>query len=496
MKAIEPNVHVSLESYTGYSHLSAAVNALRSRAQQLVPRFHGRTIWMVNSTAEGGGVAELLPAQISLLRQLGLDVRWAVMESDHAVFFALTKRLHNMIHGVAEPLPTADDRALYEHVNREEAHALAALVKRDDILVIHDPQPLALGALLQHELGIQTVWRCHIGVDDETAGTRAAWQFLQPYAIAYQQVVFSILDYVPEYLRDRASVIHPTIDPLSHKNRDLSLHKLVGILSDADLVKPHWPLVAPPFPHRARRLQPDGSLAPATVPDDIGLIARPIVTQVSRWDRLKGFGPLLEAFVLLKRHAERYPLRDERHARRLAAVRLVLAGADPHAIADDPESRSVFDELSARYRSLPADVQNDIAIVTLPMQSRKQNALMVNALQRASDIIVQNSLKEGFGLTVAEAMWKRVPVLGSASACGIRLQVRDGVDGRLAPDPEDTEALARILVEMLADSECLEEQGRSAQLRVYDEFLIFSELEQWLELLSSITGTSVWPPIS
>ena len=488
MKIVDPSVHVSLDHYASHSHLTAAVAELQQEAERVLPRLRERTIWMVNSTAEGGGVAELLPAHISLLRQLGLDVRWAVLESRQPHFFPFTKRLHNLIHAADEPAPSSDDRAVYESVNEEEAAALMADVRTGDILVVHDPQPMALGTAIARHRAVHTVWRCHIGVDEDTSATRAAWDFLRPYADAYHETVFSLADYVPDFLREHSHIIHPSIDPLSHKNRDLSLHKLVGVLSDADLVQPHWPLIAPPFQQRARRLQPDGTWAPATTPDDIGLLARPIVTQVSRWDRLKGFVPLLDAFVRMKEERHALEVRDERHARRLEAARLILAGADPEAIADDPEAHAVMAELKARFQALPPEVQRDVAIVALPMHSRKENALMVNALQRASDIVAQNSLREGFGLTITEAMWKRIAVLGSAQACGVRLQVRDSIDGRLAPDPEDARALAHILADMLADPERLEEWGRSAQQRVYQEFLIFGELRQWLALFHALVG--------
>jgi trehalose synthase len=374
---------------------------------------------------------------------------------------------------------------LYEAVNRAEAQQFAADLRADDILIVHDPQPLALAAFLDGA-NVYKVWRCHIGVDEDTPHTRTAWDFLRPYIQNYDHTIFSVADYVPQFLRDRASIIHPSIDPLSHKNRDLSLHKLVGILSDADLVVPHWPLVAPPFAERARRLRTDGSLAPATTPADIGLLARPILAQISRWDRLKGFGPLLAAFAELKQNLSAHAQRDGTHARRLAAARLVLAGPDPSGINDDPEAREVLHALAAQYQALPADVQADVAIVTLPLSSRKENALMVNALQRAADIVVQNSLREGFGLTVSEAMWKRTCVLGSGRACGVRLQVRDGVEGRLVSNPEDSGALAQIMAEMLSDSDRVEEWGRNAQRRVYTEFLIFAELRKWLRVLADL----------
>lgn len=487
MRIVQPNVHLSLDNYAAYAHLRSAVAATRADAEQAAPLLQGRTIWMVNSTAQGGGVAELLPPQISLFCQLGLDVRWVVLESERQEFFQFTKRLHNLIHAAPEELPTPADRELYETVNQAEADALARMVQPGDIVVVHDPQPAALGAYLKQQCGVRTIWRCHIGVDEITAGTRAAWRFLQPYTETYDSAVFSLADYSPDYLRDKAHVIHPSIDPLTHKNRELSLHKLVGIMSGADLVVPHWPLVTPPFDHRARRLQSDGELAPATEPEDIGLLARPIIMQVSRWDRLKGFAPLLEGFVELK--AGRYTdVVDERHTRRIDMVRLILAGADPGAIPDDPEAQDVFGELKQRYIELPPVFQRDIAILALPVESRKDNALMVNALQRAADIVAQNSLREGFGLTVTEAMWKRAAVLGSAAACGVRFQVRDDVDGRLVSDPTDPAEIARVMFEMLGNPECLEEYGRNGQYRAHDQFLIFSELRQWIGVFTAVTG--------
>jgi trehalose synthase len=483
-QVVEPGTRLTLDDYAADANLAAAVAALRRVAGRADELLTGRTVWMVNSTAAGGGVAELLPAQIAMLRELGVDARWAVIESDRPDFFALTKTLHNMIHGTEPSAPLGPrDRELYEAVSRDNAEALEQLVGPRDLVVIHDPQPLGAGAMLKASLGVCAIWRCHIGIEHRSEVATQAWEFLRPYAEAYDRCVFTAREYVPGYVQRRATIIHPTIDPLSHKNRGLSLHKLVGVLADSALTVARWPLISPPFENLARRLQPDGNFAAATEPEDIGLIARPVITQVSRWDRLKGFAPLLAAFRQLKLGRERQGARDDRHRLRLETVRLVLAGPAAEGVSDDPEALEVLDELRARYLELEPEVQRDVAILNLPMRRRKENALMVNALQRCSDIVVQNSLREGFGLTVAEAMWKRIPVLGSAKAFGVRKQVRDGIDGRLVDDPEDADALALLMHEMLADSDELEELGRSAQRRVYDEFLVFSELERWLDLL-------------
>jgi trehalose synthase len=485
MKLVEPDVHLSLDDYAAVGRLAPAADALRATAETFVPRLEGRTVWHVNSTAQGGGVAELLPAQIKLMRDLGVDTRWLVMRTNRPEFFALTKRIHNMIHGAMQQEFTAGDRALYEEVSRANAEALLQYVRPYDVLLVHDPQPLGAGARVKRRHpDIRAVWRCHIGLEEDLPVTRAAWDFLRPYASVYDQAVFSVGEYVPKFLADRASVIHPSLDPLGHKNRELSLHKLVGILSDAGLTEPHWPLLAPPWPEGARRLQADGTWEPATTPEDIGLLARPIITQVSRWDKLKGFEPLMEAFRALKLGLVSRPAHDVRHRRRLELVRLVLAGPEPSSIQDDPEGLVVLNSLCKRYLAFEPDVREDVALLALPMGSRKANALMVNALQSSSDIVAQNSLREGFGLTVAEAMWKGKPVLGSARACGVRLQVRDGVDGVLVADPEDAEEIAEAMHGMLADEDQLEAWGSTAQRRVYDEFLIFEELHRWLELLA------------
>jgi trehalose synthase len=209
-------------------------------------------------------------------------------------------------------------------------------------------------------------------------------------------------------------------------------------------------------------------------------------------DRLKGWRPLLQAFQRLKADAPAPPAEGQRHRRRRELVRLVLAGPDPGSIQDDPEARDVLAELVADYRTLPPAVQADVALLTLPMASPKRNALMVNVLQRSAVVVVQNSLREGFGLTVTEAMWKRAAVLAS-SARGLRLQIRDGLEGRLVEDPEDVDALARALDAVLADARSRELWGNRARRRVYDEFLVFTQLQRWLELLAAAAERSGVP---
>jgi trehalose synthase len=477
----------AVDDYAAVAHLAPAVAELHFEAERVVTRLGGRTVWMVSSTARGGGVAEMLPPIISLLRDLGVRVEWVVIGSDEPAFFELTKRVHNLIHGVGSADLDGDARALYERVNRENAASLLELVRPGDLLVVHDPQPLPIAAELRRHLPLVTVWRSHIGLDAENASTRAAWAFLDPYLDSYDAAVFSAPEYIPERLARRATVIAPGIDPLAPKNRELSLRQTIEILCSGGLIPCPGPTVGGPFADLAHRITPDGGIAPANVTENIGLLTRPIVTQVSRWDRLKGFRPLMEAFAGLKRAIYDGEIEtDPLYRRRLDLARLVLAGPDPAAIQDDPEARDVLEELRAAYRGLHPAVQDDIALLLLPMRSVAENAHMVNALQRASTVVAQNSLREGFGLTVSEAMWKRVPVLTNSRACGPRQQVRDGLDGRLISDPEDRAELQRALEDMLSDPERLERWGQSAQRRVHDEFLVLTQLRAWGRMLESL----------
>jgi trehalose synthase len=481
IETVPVNETQTLDDYEAIIHLSQAVRDLRAEARSLVPQLEGRTVWMVNSTARGGGVAEMLPRMVTILRELGVATEWLVIGSDKPEFFTLTKRLHNLIHGSGDPEFTADDHAVYDAVSRENADALKAHVKPGDLLVVHDPQPLGSGALVRRELDVRTIFRCHIGLDESTRQTRAAWDFLKPYADVYDHAVFTAPEYIPDFLAGRTGVIRPAIDPLGFKNRELLVTRLVGILCNARLAAEQHPVVPAEYTHVATRLAPDGRFLPADHSGGIGILFRPIVTQISRWDRLKGFKPLLDGFVRLKQRAERNTAPDG-HQRRLQLVRLVLAGPEPSAVADDPEATEVLKELIDAYTNLPRHLQEDIALVSLPMSVRKHNELIVNALQRCSSVVVQNSLREGFGLTVTEAMWKHAAVFGSR-ACGIRQQVRDGVDGWLIQNPEAPEEISVRLDALLEDIGGRIRLGQTAQRRVHDEFLVFTQVHNWLTTL-------------
>ncbi|HET8726116.1 MAG TPA: glycosyl transferase family 1, partial [Alphaproteobacteria bacterium] len=174
-----------LKEYAGYAHLAPNVEALTSAAAGLARPLSDRTVWMVSSTRQGGGVAEGLPRVVSLLRQLGVRTEWLVIEGPDRRFFQLTKRIHNRLHGFGEPGFGPDDHDLYRKVSADFAAAMRSRIAPEDLLVVHDPQPLAVGAILKRELGLPAIWRCHIGLDRQTPATEDAWSFLRPFATVY-----------------------------------------------------------------------------------------------------------------------------------------------------------------------------------------------------------------------------------------------------------------------------------------------------------------------
>ena len=479
IEEIQVEEPIQLDDYGTDATLVAAVNELRREAETLVPRLKGRRVWMINSTSSGGGVAEMLPKIVSIMNELGVETRWLVLHSEGEEFFRVTKHIHNMIHGVDGRKLCQRDREILEQGARENFDDLADRLGKEDFLVVHDPQPLSLGAMAAEKLGMPFIWRSHIGVDKANEQSDAAWEFLEPYACMADTAIFSAPEYIPSYLVRKSSVIPPAIDPLSHKNRYLSPIKTMGILCNSGLATAHAPTLFPDFKHLAQRFRADGTFSAAKENGDIGIPYRPLITQVSRWDKLKGWDHLLDAFVLLKERAEDSSISD-RQRRRLEIVRLVMAGPDPASVADDPESREVLDHLCEQYKRLPAKLQDDVALVVLPMDSRKENALMVNVLQRCSTIVVQNSVEEGFGLTAAEALFKRVAFVGTR-ACGLRQQVRDKMEGRLVSSAENVGELADTLFELLEDSMLRDTYARNGQRRIHDEFLVFKQVERLLE---------------
>lgn len=490
IKIIDIKEGILLADYEKYTPLALAVRELYTEAFTLVPRIAKRKIWMISSTESGGGVAEMMPRIISLLRQLGVEADWAVASTDKKEYFTVTKKIHNLIHGEGEASISSSEKSIYEEVNKQNAEEFLPYLKSDDIVVIHDPQPLPMCQFLSTKINAGFIWRCHIGVHDHSVQTGFIWNFLQTYIEPYDLSIFSTTEYIPGYLAGKATIIHPSIDPLDHKNRDLPLHKVVGILCNSNLTTEYHPVLTPPFTYPAKRLQPDGSFQSPLLPSDPGILFKPVILQISRWDRLKGFLPLLKGFEELKNNIGNYAEPSSRHNRRLELAELILAGPDPSFVGDDPEGLEVLEEISHYYTSLPGRIQNHITVLKLPMASRKENELIVNALQRIATVVVQNSLKEGFGLTVTEAMWKTKAVIGS-SACGIKLQIRQDIDGKIIHKPEDPKEVALRLNEVLANPKEREILSYNAHKRVVENYLIFTQIRKWINAFAALKKKSM-----
>jgi trehalose synthase len=445
------------------------IEASAERARHL---FDGRTIWHVSSTERGGGVAEMLCALLPYARGAGIDTRWVVPQ-EPAEFFELTKRLHNHLHGEPGdegPLGAAQHE-LYERVLAASASHLCALFQTGDIVFLHDPQTAGL-APMARAAGTQVIWRCHIGVDHPDELARAAWDFLAPYLRAADAFVFSRREYFWDVLdHDRIWLMAPCIDPFSVKNQDMDSVTVDEIVGQIGL-GPTRPNCPPTFrqadgtraavERRAEILQEEG------LPEDA-----PVIAQISRWDRLKDHPGLLTCF-------ERHLDAERQH--------LVLAGPATSGVTDDPEGAAVWHEVSLAWEELPAGIRRRVHLVSLPMEGLEENAAMVNALQRRADIVVQKSLAEGFGLTVAEAMWKRRPVVGTRVG-GIQDQIVDGVSGLLIDDPTDLESLARAITDLADNPRRAMTIGERAKRRVCERFLAASRLSEYVELLAGLGPT-------
>ena len=431
--------------------------------------FTGRVVWNVNSTATGGGVAEMLRSLIPYARGAGVDARWAVIDGT-SDFFRVTKRIHNRLHGwpgdggdLGE-----DEREIYEAASDANAAELTELVAPGDVVILHDPQTAGLAATVR-DAGAHVVWRCHVGIDEPNCLTRSAWEFLRPYVTSAERYVFSRQAFAWEGLDiERIALIPPSIDAFSPKNERLDPDAVAAILHVAGL--------APGNDHTAAcYTRQDGSPGrvdrstqrweAAVIPADA-----PLVVQVSRWDRLKDPQGVIEGFV--RGIAHRTP------------AHLLLAGPDVTAVADDPEGLEVLNDCIDHWRSLPSRIQERVHLAALPMDDAEENAAIVNAIQRRATVAVQKSLAEGFGLTVAEAMWKARPVVASRIG-GIQDQIVDGESGMLV-DPRDLDQYAAAVVRLLRDAAHAELMGEAAHLRVRDAFLGSRHLTQYLDLLTDV----------
>jgi trehalose synthase len=377
-----------------------------SELRTLASRLRGRTVQMVNSTSVGGGVAEMLQRIVPLLQELELNIRWDVITGGND-FFEITKAFHNALHGEPYPLPAKSFKVFLNYSEQNRAR----LNFDSEFCVIHDPQPIAL-ILARPDRKGHWIWRCHIDLSHPNA---KVWRFLRLFVNRYDAAIFSSPSFarqipIPQYL------FYPSIDPISEKNRELETGVVDEVLA---------------------RFQIDPE--------------RPILTQISRFDRLKDPIGVVGAFKIVKRYFD---------------CQLVLAGG---GAPDDPEGIAVLSEVREAAGNDP-----DIHILDLPPWS----ALEINALQRASTIIIQKSLREGFGLTVTEGLWKKKPVVASAVG-GIPAQVIHKQTGMLCHSMEGAAYQIRYL---LSNPDIARRLGENGHEHVREHFLITSNLRRYLTL--------------
>jgi trehalose synthase len=462
---VTPRPVAQLEPVIGAERYQQLVRA----ADQFRGEMSGRSLWNVSSTAVGGGVAEMLHALLGYVEDLGIPSHWDVITGD-AEFFVITKRVHHQLHGnLSGGALSAADAGHYARMLAGNAVELCAQIRPGDLVLLHDPQTAGLTEYLSHA-GALVAWRSHIGVDWQNDGTEAAWSFLQPQVTSAQGFVFSRREYVPPWIPDhKVAIIPPSIDPFSPKNQWLDKPTVRGILATIGVLNGDAPRDPTAFQRR------DGSTGHVRRPADITGDTRPspddpLVVQVSRWDPLKDMAGVMHGFA--------------RYVAPFCAGYLVLVGPAVAGVTDDPEGAAVFADCLLQWQELPAPVRNRILLVTLPLDDPDENAVMVNALQRHASVIVQKSLAEGFGLTVAEGMWKGRPVVGSAVG-GIIDQISPGT-GILLPDPHDLDAFGSAVRELLTDPAEADRMGQAAKTYINSNYVGDLHLLRYEKLFSTV----------
>lgn len=451
-------------------------DALRQAAASTKKTLAGHRIWNINATGQGGGVAEMLPVLLGYTQASGIDARWLVLDGEPA-FFAVTKRMHNLLHGEPGDGKGIDvgDQEAYDAVTKANFADIKDLIQPGDVVVVHDPQPAGLMPLLR-EHGAVVVWRSHIGRDEPNQYTDLGWSFLQPYLEHAERVIVTRPVYAPPgYPQDKLRFIAPSIDPFSVKNAEIAPDDVRHVLTHVGILAGHAPTDEAP-----RFARSDGSLSNVRMLGNVVLDGGPIpadapvVLQVSRWDRLKDMGGVMKAFT-------DYSNADQHDAH------LVLCGPAVEGVSDDPEGAEVLAECRALWQTLDEDLQARVHLVCVPMDDVEENAHIVNALQRHAQIVIQKSLREGFGLTVTEAMWKGRPIIASRVG-GIQDQITDGVEGLLLDDPTDLPGLGALIADLLADPAKAEKLGVAAKAKATREFLADRHLKQYDELVQELAA--------
>jgi trehalose synthase len=384
--------------------------AVIEQLRQVGEKLRGIRVVHVNSTMEGGGVAEILGWMVPLMRDLSIDAHWKAIKGTND-FFSITKSIHNGLQGNPVVL-TPKDWETYVDVNVQNLSTLKEALEEAEIVVIHDPQPAPLLQLCPNRRG-KWIWRAHI---DISSPFRPVWKALRAFAEKYDASIFSIPQFA-QFLPHPQFIIAPSIDPLSEKNMDLDREELNKVYNEF-------------------KLDPE----------------RPILVQISRFDRFKDPVGVIQAYRLV---------------RKVIPVQLVLAGG---GATDDPEGSAFLEEVMEAAEDDP-----DIHVLSLPPDVHKT----VNALQRVADIVIQKSTREGFGLTVTEGLWKGKPVIGG-DVGGIKLQVVNHYTGFLVNTPEGAAHRIRFL---LHHQERMQEMGKTAKEYVRQNFLLTRHIRDYLILI-------------
>jgi len=382
---------------------------------KMAKNLYGLRVLHINSTYYGGGVAEMLYSLIPLMNDVGVSVDWRILRGTPE-FFTITKKFHNAIQG--DPINLSDiKKTLYIQNNQD----FASYCQIDaDCVIIHDPQPLPLIRFYKRKQ--PWIWRCHV---DLSRPNPQLWDYLKGFILRYDRVIVSDCRYMKEDLPMDYSVIHPVIDPLSSKNKEIS----------KDLIM--------------------RTLKKYAVPTD-----KPILTQISRFDKWKDPANVIEMFKLVKAKID---------------CRLVLCGS---MAADDPEGIQIYQKILQRANNHVA--KRDVILLTV------EDNILVNALQRISSVVIQKSIREGFGLTVTEALWKEKPVVAS-NVGGIPLQMVDGETGYLI-DPTDIKTGAARIISILENPAEAKRLGTNGREMVLKKFLITRHLYDDLKMLNDLFG--------
>jgi trehalose synthase len=398
----------SLDSYHGIVN-DRNIYEIYQKARSL----YGKHLLSINSTYQGGGVAEMSSSMVPIMNDIGIDLGWRIFHGNPD-FFTITKKFHNALQGEDINL-TQMKKRLY--VEASENFSTYTHIDHDCV-IIHDPQPLPLIRCIRKRQ--PWVWRCHVDLSNPRG---KMWQYLKKFILRYDMMVVSNSDYIQNDLPVEQRVIHPAIDPFTPKNMEISGKMIEKYLNKFG------------------------------IPTD-----KPLITQISRFDKWKDPEGVLRIFEEVKKEID---------------CRLVLCGS---MAADDPEGMEIFSHIECALPNLFGN--RDVILIT------SENNILVNALQRHSDVILQKSLREGFGLTVTEALWKERPVIAS-NVGGIPLQIADGVSGFLIP-PNDTKAWVDRIIHVLENPDIGKKLGREGKRVVRERFLIPRLICDWLNLLNDL----------